>query len=125
MARVVHFEASEGQEAFSEWLKTNPGAEFLGEIGLVGDEFLIQNTGIYFDFPLFDENAASHIALGKGFQSAFMNAETTSGRQFDSYGCNRSQVHTDIMFGSPKVSIVATKTTRGEVVLLDSGRWSF
>lgn len=39
-------------------------------------------------------------------------------------GCNRSVIHTDIMFGSTEVSVIATDTREGEVVLIDRGSWS-
>jgi leucyl aminopeptidase (aminopeptidase T) len=45
-------------------------------------------------------------------------------RQLDRLGVNRSTIHTDVMFGSASVSVVATESREGEVVLIDRGRWA-
>ncbi|MCP4663679.1 MAG: aminopeptidase, partial [bacterium] len=39
-------------------------------------------------------------------------------------GFNQSAIHTDIMFGSPEVTVVATQSREDEVVLLEGGRWT-
>ena len=43
------------------------GACMLGELALVPDDSPISNSGILFYNTLFDENAACHVALGRGF----------------------------------------------------------
>ena len=95
----------------------------LGEIGLVGSDAPLYGMTRYFDFPQFDEKTASHVALGHGVSFTLKDADRLSESDLASLGCNSSTIHTDICFGSPKVSIVATKTKRGEVVLLDGGNW--
>ena len=47
-----------------------------------------------------------------------------SSQELVEMGFNQSDVHTDIMFGSKEVKIVATRNREGEVVLIDRGRWS-
>ena len=42
------------------------GARRFGEIALVDDSSRVGETGIVFHNTLFDENAASHIAWGRG-----------------------------------------------------------
>lgn len=69
------------------------------------------------------KNAAAHVALGQGFPSA-LGRETSSPSQLEAAGCNRSAVHADIPFGSAEVTIVATGTSEGEVVLLENGLWA-
>ena len=39
-------------------------------------------------------------------------------------GFNASLVHTDVMFGSPEVSVVATASHDGEVVVIERGSWA-
>jgi len=122
--RVVDLNAREGQNALASWLATDSGSRFLGEIGLVGDDSPLYGAGIYFDFLNLDENAASHLALGNGLPFAIFGSERMAEDELSSLGCNKSNIHTDIMFGNPEVSIIATKTSRGEVPLLEGGRWS-
>ncbi len=45
-------------------------------------------------------------------------------RQLEALGVNHSAIHTDVMFGSPEVTVVATESLKGEVVLIDRGRWA-
>ncbi len=54
---------------------------------------------------------------GSDFSTAMRESRT-------GFRYNRSVIHTDIMFGSTEVTIVATKTREGEVVLIDRGEWS-
>jgi aminopeptidase len=122
--QIVDFDAREGRDAFASWIETDAGSRFLGEIGLVGGDSPIHGAGIYFDFVNLDENLASHLALGNSLPYAISNSERMSERELSSLGCNKSMIHTDIMFGSPGVNVIASKTNRGEVLLLEGGRWS-
>ncbi len=121
--RIVEFDASEGREAFARWLNAEESARFLGEIALVGSDSAIADSGLFFDKTLLDENAGAHVALGQGFPLALAGGETASKRELDAMGCNLAGTHTDVTFGSPRVTIVATRSRRGEVVLLDRGSW--
>lgn len=121
--RVVELDAGAGRDELSRWLDSDAGARYLGEIALVGRDSPIARSGLFFDKILLDENAASHVALGRGFPLALAGGESMSQRELAELGCNRSKIHTDVMFGSPEVSVVATRSRRGEVVLLDRGDW--
>lgn len=120
---VVELAASEGREAFSSWLRKDVCSGFLGEIALVGHESPAHGTEMYFDSPHLDENVASHVAFGKGIFWALDGSEVMTDRELQSHGCNDSITHTDVMFGAPGVSVTATRTTEGEVPLLEGGRW--
>ena len=122
--RVVEFAASAGKEAFARYLERDAGARYLGEVALVARDSPIARSGLFFDKFLLDENAASHVALGRGFPLALAGGESMSARQLEELGCNHSKIHTDIMFGSPEVSIAATLSRHGEVVLVDRGEWA-
>ena len=121
--RVVNVQSDSGKEAFRSWIASDSGASLVGEIGLVGNDAPLYGIDRYFDFPQFDENTASHIALGQGLSFTLRGADRLSNEDLTTLGCNSSAIHTDICFGSPDVSIVATKTNRGEVVLLDGDAW--
>ena len=67
----------------------------LGEVALVDRESRIGQLGTVFYDTLLDENAASHIALGQGFD---LPSTTTSDRA----RVNRSEIHIDFMIGSER-----------------------
>ncbi len=121
--RVVDFEATEGEEGFRRWIDSDEGARYLGEFALVGSDSPIAESGLFFEHTLYDENAWPHAALGQGYASGLEGGPEMSARELDGMGCNRSMIHTDVMFGSTEVSVVATRTRRGEVVLIDRGSW--
>lgn len=66
----------------------------------------------------------SHVALGQGFPNAIAGGDAMGARQLERLGVNRSAIHTDVMFGSTAVTIVASDSREGEVVLIDRGRWA-
>ncbi len=120
--RVVDFDASAGKRAFARWLETDDGARHLGELALIGEDSAIARADLFFDATLLDENASSHVALGNGYVQAVAGGESMSSRQLDDLGVNRSLIHTDIMFGSKDVTVVA-ECREGEVALIEEGRW--
>ncbi len=122
--RVVELDAGEGKEGFRRWIDSDDGARYLGEFALVGQDSPIARSGLFFESTLFDENAWSHAALGRAYASGLAGGPTMTSAELDEVGYNRSVIHTDIMFGSTEVTIVATKTREGEVVLIDRGEWS-
>ncbi len=63
--RIVEAEASRGEEVLKKVLDTDEGAARLGEVALVPHSSPISKSGLLFFNTLFDENAASHIALGQ------------------------------------------------------------
>jgi len=122
--RVVDFTAGEGAEGFGRWIDVDEGARQLGEFALVGQDSPIARSGLFFEHTLFDENAWSHAALGQGYTNGLDGGPEASARELDALGCNRSAIHTDVMFGSPEVTVTATDTREGEVVLVDRGHWA-
>ncbi len=56
--------------------------------------------GILFYNTLFDENAACHFALGKGFPECIENGLTMTPEQLEQKGMNDSATHVDFMFGT-------------------------
>ncbi len=122
--RVTELEASSGAEAFSRWLGIDEGSGYLGEFALIGEDSAIARSALFFDAAILDENASSHVALGNAYTRAVAGGESMTARELQELGVNRSATHTDIMFGSTEVTIVATRSREGEVVLIDQGRWA-
>jgi aminopeptidase len=113
--RAVRIDASEGAETLRGLSGRDPGGTRLGEVALVDREGRIGPMDTVFYDTLLDENAASHIALGQGFN--FAVAEPDVGR------INSSEIHIDFMIGSNEVEVTGTTRTGQPVPLLRRGTW--
>lgn len=123
--RLVDFDAGPGADGFRRWIDTDDGARYLGEVALVGSDSPIAESGLFFEHTLFDENAWPHVALGQAYSTALHGGEDLTRAELDDLGANSSAIHTDIMFGSPEVTITATDCANGEpTVLIDRGKWA-
>jgi aminopeptidase len=105
---VTSIEADEGAEVLRGLVGRDEGAARLGELALVDGKGRIGPLETVFYDTLLDENAASHIALGAGYQMG-VTGDADRGR------VNVSQIHTDFMIGSAEVSIDGLRPG-GEVV---------
>lgn len=122
--RMVDFAAERGEAGFRRWVDTDDGARCLGELALVGGDSPIARSGLFFEHTLFDENAWSHAALGQSYSTALRGGEEMGQSELEEVGANASAIHTDVMFGSPEVTIRATESRDGEVLLIENGRWT-
>ena len=114
--RALEVEAEQGAEVVRGMIATDDGACRLGEVALVDREGRIGPLETVFFDTLLDENAASHIALGQGYNLAV-------GDDDDLPRVNRSVVHTDFMIGGNEVSVTGV-TPGGEAIpLLRDGNW--
>lgn len=120
---IVHFEASDGQATFAEYIKSDPGAKRLGEVALVGVDSPIYQSGRIFEEILFDENAACHIAIGFAYRFCIPGSEKLSVEELDKLGCNTSSTHLDMMISSEKVDVTAHLYSGTKITLLKEGRW--
>src|SRR5580700_1985797 len=73
--RIVDVKATRGQEVLQKLIDTDDGARRLGEVALVPHSSPIASSGMLFLNTLFDENAASHIALGQAYTSCVRNGD--------------------------------------------------
>jgi aminopeptidase len=123
--RAVDFQAKKGEEVLKGLLETDEGSRRLGEVALVPDSSPIAQSRMMFYNTLFDENAASHIALGRAYRSTMKGGEGMTSEQFSSAGGNDSLVHEDFMIGSNKLDIDGiTKNGKAEPVMRQ-GEWAF
>ena len=114
--RAVKIEAESGAEALRSVAASDDGASRLGEIALVDREGRIGPLGRVFYDTLIDENAASHIALGDGYEHPVEDPAEQA-------RINRSRTHVDFMIGSPEL-LVDGITHHGEhVPVLRGGAW--
>jgi aminopeptidase len=122
--RVVNLTAGEGEATLRQLIATDEGAARLGEVALVPNSSLISQLGLLFYNTLFDENAASHIALGKAFKFAMQGGEALSDDEFAQAGGNDSLVHVDFMIGSGEMDVDGFKDGVAEPVMRH-GEWAF
>ena len=114
--RAVEIDAEEGAETLRALARRDEGAARLGEVALVDRESRIGSLGTVFYDTLLDENAASHIALGEGFDFAV-------GDPGDQEWINSSELHIDFMIGSDEVEVTGVHRDGSEVPLLRGGVW--
>jgi aminopeptidase len=101
----VEAHATTGEDVLRRVLEIDEGARRLGEVALVPDASPISLSGLLFYNTLFDENAASHIALGQAYAKT-----VEGGRDLDlagllAKGVNQSLIHIDWMIGSDQVDV--------------------
>lgn len=122
--RVVQASARQGQQALDSILDTDGGARHLGEVALVPASSPIARTGILFLETLFDENAASHIALGKGYSTTIADSAGMSEEQLAAAGLNDSLVHVDFMIGSAQMDVDGVTAEGDSEPVMRAGEWA-
>ena len=123
--RAVEVGAEKGEELLREIIGMDEGAAYLGECALVPYESPINKTGILFYNTLFDENAACHLALGRGFTNLIRDYEKYSEEELHKMGINDSIVHEDFMIGTPDLSITALTEDGKTVEIFKNGTFAF
>jgi aminopeptidase len=103
--RIVEANASRGAEVLNKVLATDEGAARLGEVALVPHSSPISKSGLLFRNTLFDENAASHIALGQAYTTCLRDSAGASAEQLAERGANASLIHIDWMIGSDRIDV--------------------
>jgi len=123
--RVTEATAATGEEVLRRLLATDEGAARLGEVALVPDSSPISRTGLLFANTLFDENAASHLALGNGYRFCVEGGATMASEEFAAVGGNNSATHVDFMIGSGELSIDGITASGAVEPVMRNGEWAF
>ncbi len=114
--RMTRIDAERGADALRSTLERDEGAALLGEVALVDGSGRVGSLDTVFLETLLDENAASHIALGNGY-------ELTVADPVDRKRIAQSEIHVDLMIGSPELHVDGI-TDGGEAVpILHHGAW--
>jgi len=122
--QVVEAHASTGEEVLQKMIGTDEGARRLGEVALVPHSSPIAQSGLLFFNTLFDENAASHIALGQAYKKCFVNSKTLTDEQFTAAGGNSSLIHVDWMIGSASVDVDGLDAAGNATPVMRKGEWA-
>jgi aminopeptidase len=121
--RIVEAHATRGEEVLQKLIATDDGAGRLGEVALVPHSSPIASSGLLFFNTLFDENAASHIALGQAYTSCLRNGDKLTPQELAAKGANDSLIHVDWMIGSEKLDIDGITATGAVETLMRGGEW--
>ena len=122
--RIVEAHASRGEEVLRKLIETDDGARKLGEVALVPHSSPIASSGMVFLNTLFDENAASHIALGQAYSSCVKDGDKLSKEELAAKGANDSLIHVDWMIGSDKLDIDGVTASGSVEPLMRGGEWA-
>ncbi len=121
--RIVEARATKGQEVLEKLIDTDEGARRLGEVALVPHSSPIARSGLLFLNTLFDENAASHIALGQAYSTCLRDGDKLTPEQLAAKGANDSLIHVDWMIGSDKLDIDGITASNIVEPLMRQGEW--
>jgi aminopeptidase len=121
--RAVDVRAEHGERLMRTHVTTDEGAARLGEVALVDGSSRVGKSGIVFYDTLFDENAASHIALGMAVLQGVDGSSALSPDERQARGINHSSIHTDFMIGSNELDVSGLDAHGHETLILRGGDW--
>jgi aminopeptidase len=122
--RITRATAKQGEPILQSMIDTDDGARRLGEVALVPHSSPIAQSGLLFWNTLFDENAASHIALGQSYSTCLINGDGLSDADLAAKGANESLIHVDWMIGSGELDVDGVWADGRSVPLMRKGEWT-
>jgi len=121
--RIVDAHASKGGTVLERVLGTDEGSRQLGEVALVPHSSPISRSGLLFQNTLFDENAASHIALGQAYATCLHDSAGLDRNALGARGANASLIHIDWMIGSGEIDVDGITASGEREPLMRAGEW--
>ena len=121
--KIVDAKSSKGQDVLLKVLDSDEGSRRLGEVALVPNSSPISQLGITFYNTLFDENAASHIALGQCYSKCFKSKKDLSKEEITQRGGNSSMIHIDWMIGSGEIDVEGVDKDGTATPIFKQGEW--
>ena len=118
---AVEYQAKEGEAILKNIIGMDEGSRYLGEVALVANSSPISQMGVLFYSTLFDENASSHLALGKAYPDCIKGGTKMSEDELAKAGINDSLLHVDFMFGTADMSVVGLDYDGKETVVMENG----
>ena len=121
--RIVQSASRTGHAVLERVLGTDEGARRLGEVALVPHSSPISASGLLFFNTLFDENAASHIALGQSYRTCIQGGTAASDMELVRRGANSSLIHIDWMIGSGEIDVDGLDASGGRAPVMRRGEF--
>jgi len=122
--RIAETTAERGEAVLRELVATDGGAARLGEIALVPASSPVAQSAVLFYNTLYDENAASHLAIGSAYRFTLAGGETMTDERFAAAGGNESAVHVDFMIGSNELDVDGVRAGGAAEPLMRRGEWA-
>ena len=122
--KIVEATATAGEDVLNRLISTDDGARRLGEVALVPASSPIAASGILYWSTLFDENAASHIALGQAYSTCLIGGEKMDDDALATLGANSSLIHVDWMIGSAQMDVDGIAANGEAEPLMRQGEWA-
>ena len=122
--QIVDAASRTGQDVLGKVLDTDEGARRLGEVALVPNSSPISQSGLLFYSTLYDENAASHIALGQAYSKCIRGGLSMTEEALAEHGCNRSLIHIDWMIGSADIDVDGVTAEGTTEPVMRRGEWA-
>ena len=123
--KAVEWHAEQGVESLTHMLTMDENAGYLGEVALVPQASPICESGLLFYNTLFDENAACHLAVGRGFADCIRDHHNKTLEECRALGVNDSMIHVDFMIGCDTMNIDAVCEDGRTVAIFRNGNWAF
>ena len=123
--RITDFTAQKGEDTLRKLIETDEGSKSIGEVALVPNSSPISQRGHLFFNTLFDENAASHIAIGRAYRFTMNGGNEMTEEEFQANGGNFSLTHNDFMVGSEKMDIDGITADGSREPVMRAGEWAF
>ena len=121
--RIVDATASTGQDVLTKVIDTDEGARRLGEVALVPHSSPIAASGLLFYNTLFDENAASHVAIGQAYRTCLEGGTSAGEAELARRGANTSLIHIDWMIGSGEINVDGILPGGSSEPVMRLGEW--
>lgn len=122
---VVEATSDSGQDELDRILNTDAGAKRLGEVALVPQSSAIASQNLVWHETLYDENDASHLALGAGYPFGIKDGIQMTPEQLEEVGLNHSSNHIDLVVGSTETIISGITAEGRNEPLVQDGEWAF
>lgn len=122
--RVTHVTAADGEDVLRSLIETDEGARRLGEVALVPNSSPISQSGLLFYNTLFDENAASHLAIGAAYRFTLSGGSAMDDEAFARAGGNQSSLHQDFMIGSAELNVDGVCPDGTLEAVMRHGEWA-
>lgn len=123
--KITHFTAQKGEESLRKLIETDEGSRSIGEVALVPNSSPVGRRNHLFYNTLFDENAASHIAIGRAYRFTMNGGSDMTEAEFQANGGNFSLTHNDFMVGSDKMNIDGICEDGSRQAIMRAGEWAF
>ena len=122
--KAVEVHAEKGEDLLKQMISMDEGAAYLGECALVPYDSPIRNAGVLFYNTLFDENAACHLALGRGYIDTIRDYGSRTLEECQELGINDSMIHVDFMIGTEDIDIDAITADGAVHPIFRAGNWA-